>query len=119
MLLAGLPESEREAILTRIEYPCFTSWTTSAPNALRSKVVEAARRGFAIDREESTLGRGCVAAAIRDATGSVVAALSVTGPMSVLALDEHAPSLGARMIEIGDQVSRRLGYRGVAAVAGS
>jgi hypothetical protein len=35
--------------------------------------------------------------------------------MSVLALDGQAPPLGARMIEIGDQISRRLGYRGVAA----
>jgi DNA-binding IclR family transcriptional regulator len=115
ILLSGLPATERERVIARIEYPCFTANTTSTPDRLRAKVEEAVRRGFAVDREESSLGRGCVAAAIRDATGSVVAAISVTGPMSVLALDGQAPPLGARMIEIGDQISRRLGYRGVAA----
>jgi DNA-binding IclR family transcriptional regulator len=111
ILLAGLPPDEREEVMARIPYPRFTPNTVSSPSELRAKVALVAERGYAIDREEGALGRGCVATGIRAASGSVVAACSLNGPMTVMDLDRRASQLGARMIEIAEQISRKLGYR--------
>jgi DNA-binding IclR family transcriptional regulator len=111
ILLAGLPADEREEVTARIAYTRFTPNTVTGPAELRTKVALVAERGYAIDREEGALGRGCVATGIRAASGIVVAACSINGPMTVMDLDRRGPQLGARMIEIAEQISRKLGYR--------
>lgn len=109
-LLSRLPEGEREAILARIPYPQFTPYTAGNLDNLREMVAQAAARGYATEREELAFGRACVAAAIVDAGGAVVAATSISGPLSVLDLDRREPELAARVIEVADRISHRLGF---------
>jgi DNA-binding IclR family transcriptional regulator len=78
---------------------------------MRAKVDDVLLRGYALDREEGALGRACVAAGIFDESGLVVAACSVNGPMSMMDVDRRGAELGARMIEIAERISRKLGYR--------
>lgn len=111
VLLAGLPPDEREHVMARLRYPRFTPNTVNGPDELREKVALVAERGYAIDREEGALGRACVAAGIRGASGVVMAACSINAPMSVMDLDRRAPQLAARIVEIAEQISRKLGYR--------
>lgn len=109
-LVAHLPEMEREDLLQRIAYPVFTPHTASSPDHLRVMLESVRQRGYATEREELALGRACVAAPIRDASGKVVAAASISGPLSALALDEREPELVARVIEMTDRISRKLGW---------
>jgi DNA-binding IclR family transcriptional regulator len=111
VLIAGVPPADREALLQRIPYPRLTPNTVTDPDAMRAKVEDVLARGYAIDREEGALGRGCVATGIRDESGLVVAAMSVNGPMTLIDVDRRGQELGARMIEIAERISRKLGYR--------
>ena len=56
-----------------------TPRTIVAPGLLRRDLARARVRGFAVEREESTIGIVCVAGPIIDAAGSAVAAISITG----------------------------------------
>jgi DNA-binding IclR family transcriptional regulator len=109
-LVAYLPAEEREAMLQRIPYPALTPHTATSADQLRPMLDLVRQRGYAIEREELALGRACVAAPIRDATGAVVAAASISGPLSALALDRQEAELAARVIEMTDHISWNLGW---------
>jgi len=109
-LVAYLPEREREALLDRISYPTFTPRTVSSADQLRPVLDQVRQRGYATEREELAYGRACVAAPIRGASGEVVAAASISGPLSALALDEREPALVSCVIEMTDRISRNLGW---------
>lgn len=79
-LLAHLPEEEVEAIVQERGLPGLTPSTITERGALAEELARIRARGYAIDNEEIELGLKCVAAPIRDATGRVVAAVSISGP---------------------------------------
>ena len=109
-IVAHLPEPDREALLARIRYPAFTPYTVRSPEQLRSILERVRETGYATEREELAFGRGCIAAPIRNASGAVVAAASISGPLSALALDEREPVLVSRVIEMTDRISHKLGW---------
>lgn len=110
ILLAHLPDDEREAALARIAYPRYTPHTAGSVEELRPMLDEALGRGYASEREELAFGRACLASPVRDARGRVVAATSISGPLSELDLDRREPELAQRVIEMADRISRRLGW---------
>jgi len=65
--------------------------------------------GFALDTEESAPGLCCVAAPVRDAGGSVIAALSVSVPVFRAAPDRVHDRLAPAVIAAAQALSRRLG----------
>jgi DNA-binding IclR family transcriptional regulator len=109
-IVAHLPDEEREALLQRIAYPAFTPHTAVSPEQLRPMIDRVRETGYAMEREELAFGRACLAAPIRDASGEVVAAASISGPLSALALDEREPELVSRVIEMTDRISHKLGW---------
>lgn len=70
-----------EAYARRTGLPRYTRNTLADAEALAQAAQAAARRGYALDDEEAELGVGCIGALIRDATGQVVAGLSVSAPI--------------------------------------
>jgi DNA-binding IclR family transcriptional regulator len=57
--------------------PARTANTITDPRRLRAHLAEIRRDGYAVTREEMTLGSCSVAAPVRDGSGRVVAALSL------------------------------------------
>lgn len=108
--LAHLPRADQDRILARISYPRFTPRTAASAQELRAMLQTTVLRGFATEVEELALGRACVAAPIRDASGTVVAATSISGPLSAMDLDHRESDLSARVIEMADRISHRLGF---------
>jgi DNA-binding IclR family transcriptional regulator len=108
-LLANLAADAQAALLGRIPYPRFTRYTAGSADELRPTLETAREHGYATEREELAFGRACVAAVIRDASGAVVATTSISGPLSALNLDRREDELAARVIEMADNVSHRLG----------
>jgi DNA-binding IclR family transcriptional regulator len=108
-LLAHLPTDLQQGILGRIAYPRFTRYTAGTADELRPMLDTALERGYAVEREELAYGRACVAAAIRDASGAVVATTSISGPLSAQNQDRREDQLAARVIEMAGNVSHRLG----------
>ncbi len=109
VLLAGLPADELETWLRSHRLVRLTRHTLT--ERLRAAVRHAAARGFAVDNEECSLGLRCVAAPIRDRRGSVVAAVSISGPTQRIPM-ESIRRLAALVREAGLEISRRLGYAG-------
>jgi DNA-binding IclR family transcriptional regulator len=68
-------------------------------------------RGYATEIEELSFGRACVAAAIRGTGGHPIAAMSISGPLSVVHPSLPAfQELALRVVEAADDVSSSLGY---------
>ncbi len=110
VLLAHLPESERSALLDLLPLPAYTPRTITTRSALEAALETVLRRGYAVENEELAFGRACVAAPVRDRTGRVVAAISLSGPLSALQLEAREPELARLVIECADSISGRLGY---------
>lgn len=86
-----------------------TPKTVTEPAKLRKILEQVQRQGYAIDDEESEAGMRCVAAPVRDASGRVVGALGVAGPVQRLSL-KALSALVAPLSETTEAISVRLGY---------
>ena len=80
ILLAGLPERERRTVVESIEYKVMTPNTLTGPDALSAELARVAAQGYAVDHGEHETFINCVGAPIRDASGRVVAAVSISVP---------------------------------------
>lgn len=110
VLLAFLPEPERAAILDGRELPAHTQYTITDHDRLEEELEAIRRRGWAANVNESELGVTSVAAPIRDASGRVVAAISVAGPGPRFTR-ETVRRFAAETVRTADAISSRLGYR--------
>ncbi|MGW4275868.1 IclR family transcriptional regulator [Streptomyces seoulensis] len=111
MLLASLPEHELAArVPDGAELPAMTPDSITDPAALRAALTEIRRRGVAVERRESNPDVSCVAAPVRDRTGAVVAALSVSVPM-IRWSEERRAELERLAVEGAADLSERLGHR--------
>jgi DNA-binding IclR family transcriptional regulator len=79
-ILAELPESRVEEILAVHGLPARTENTITDPAELHAELDDIRERGYAYDREERLPGLRCVAAPVVAEDGTLVAALSVSGP---------------------------------------
>jgi DNA-binding IclR family transcriptional regulator len=70
-----------------------TPRTITSPTALRRELTAVPERGLAVDREEGNIGVTCIAAPIFGPLGQVVAALSVTGPTSLVRVERSGPAV--------------------------
>ena len=109
-LLIGTTPEERRALLP--ELIRYTASTIADHDALDAAVEEAGRQHYTTEVEELALGRACVASPIFDQTGSVCAAISLSGPLSAVSLDTRLPEVSRVLIETADAISTGLGYLG-------
>lgn len=91
----------------RTGLPAYTRNTLNDPDRLIEAAHRAVADGYAYDNEEAELGVGCLGTVVRDATGAVVAGLSISAPME-RRRDEWITALSS----VADRLSERLGYRG-------
>jgi DNA-binding IclR family transcriptional regulator len=110
VLLAHAPEQVRDALLAR-PLERFTGATVTSPAALREHLEQVLQRGWGSTAEEYETGLNAVAAPVRDATGDVVAAVSVSGPAFRMPA-ESFPEVAPRVVAAADALSRRLGHFG-------
>lgn len=79
VLLAGLSDEQREAVLPAEPFQAYTEHTLTTRADLRKDLDRVTRRGFALDDNERSHGLRCVAVPIRIDDRSL-AAVSVSGP---------------------------------------
>ncbi|WP_328941281.1 IclR family transcriptional regulator [Streptomyces sp. NBC_00250] len=110
MLLASLPEAELGERLDGYELTGMTPRSLTDPDALRAALAEIRILGVAGEQQESNPDVSCVAAPVRDRTGGVVAALSVSVPVHRWSEDREN-ELTALAVKGANELSERLGYR--------
>ncbi|MFE9607467.1 IclR family transcriptional regulator [Streptomyces sp. NPDC006012] len=114
MLLASLPGPELAArIPDGAELVAMTPDSITDPGALREALTAIRERGIAVENRESNPDVSCVAAPVRDRTGQVVAALSISVPM-IRWSDERLAELARLAAEGAAGLSERLGHRSAA-----
>jgi DNA-binding IclR family transcriptional regulator len=90
--------------------PKYTEHTITDMDALKQEIDTVKRQGFAMDNEECETGVRCIAVPIRDYTGAVAAAFSISAPvtrMDMLNTGEIIQYLKA----VGVSASEELGWQ--------
>ncbi|MGB3929265.1 MAG: IclR family transcriptional regulator [Sphingobium sp.] len=78
VLLAALPEGQREAYLATGPFPRLTDATITDPAVLRSHLQQVREQGFARDDQEIAEGLVCLAVPVGSVNGNAAAAISVS-----------------------------------------
>lgn len=115
-LIAYLSADVVDGILRRFGLPARTARTITDPAAFREELTKTRERGYALDDEEQEEGVRCLAVPVRDASGQVVASLSVSGPVTRLS-DAQVDTVIPEIVECGAKLSNRLGYASEPAAA--
>ena len=110
VLLAHLPDETRAAIVQRLNLHPYSAHTITDPARLEQELNQVRAQGWALEMEELALGRACISSPIRDQSGAVVAAISISGSLTALRWHERRDALISTAIETADRISIRLGY---------
>jgi IclR family transcriptional regulator, acetate operon repressor len=89
----------------------MTPYSITNPVMFIESLERIRRDGVSFDREEASIGLACVAAPIFNHNGSVLAAMSVSGPCNRISPDTLIPAIRAATLA----VSRHYGYQPPAA----
>jgi DNA-binding IclR family transcriptional regulator len=111
ILLAHQPGETRKQLLDAAGLTRYTARTITSRRVLTAQLTAALADGFATTSEEYEEGLNAVAAPVLDHTGTVVAAVSVSGPayrFGPAKMSDAADDLMAG----GAEISERLGYFG-------
>lgn len=114
VLLAARPWPEVTGLIDRHGWRPYTPNSIQDAGRLERELAGVRGQGFAIDNEERNLGTACVGAPVRDYTGQVIAALSVSGKTERVTPEFRARAI-PRIREAADRVSFQLGHGGTAA----
>src|SRR3989475_12759256 len=109
VLLALLPSEQREEILTMLTFERATPRTIPNLARFRRELVRVVQQGYAMDDQETDMGARCVAAPVLDESGKVVAAISVSGPITRMSRDRIQAFAGATR-KAARTISARLGH---------
>jgi IclR family pca regulon transcriptional regulator len=110
VLLAGLPQPELKAYLSRAKLTRFTSKTVATPDELANVLKAVRRNGYAIVDQELELGLRSIAVPVADHDGRAVAAINVGTQSSRVAIAEmesrFLPLLQGAADEVGLLLAR-------------
>jgi IclR family KDG regulon transcriptional repressor len=111
MLLSSLTPAAVCALYAgRASLPTMTPRSISTLSRLTEELADVRLRGLAFDDAESSEDVHCVSAGVRDHTGQMVAAMSISVP--VTRWSDHARESLTTMVRRGaEQLSENLGYR--------
>lgn len=112
VLLSQLNDDQLKAVVERCGLESYTKHTVTDLDKLILQLDEVRRRGYALSEQEALLGLTCIAAPIKDYTGSVTASLSVAGSSESFMEEGRTDEIIAAVIEAARDISSCLGYEG-------
>jgi IclR family acetate operon transcriptional repressor len=108
--LAFGPADQVAAFLRSRTFKAYTPKTYTTAARLRAELERVRQQGYAVDNEEWETGLRCIGAPVRDSSSSVIAAVSISGPVFRIRPD-RIPALAPLVIEAASRISFALGYR--------
>jgi DNA-binding IclR family transcriptional regulator len=109
-LMAYLSPEERREIIRVKGLQRYTQNTLTDPADLEAELQKVRTQGYAVDNEEIMDGLRCVAAPIKDQSGKVVAAISLSGPVFRMR-DERFDTAVQFCVKTAMEISEALGFR--------
>lgn len=111
-ILANLPETEQERILSRLaSYPRYTEHTVMEPGKLRQELAQIRERGYSLSDGDFDVAARGVGAPIFDHSGKVTGGISVGGP-AFRVDDATLNHFSELIVQVARAISRQLGYTG-------
>lgn len=107
-ILAGLDDEEVDRILDDTGLPSRTAASITDRAEFHQELLKVRRQGFAESDEENYVGALGIAAAIRDQSGAVVAALTVAGLKA--RMKSSRVKLAQLVMDAARQISAELGH---------
>jgi DNA-binding IclR family transcriptional regulator len=108
-LASFLPEEQREKVLSAIQFQPVTANTIMNLVQFREELDIVRKQGYAVDEEETTLGARCVGAPILGAGQEVIAAVSVSGPITRISPNQ-VPLLAGAVMSAARAISAAMGF---------
>ncbi len=112
-LLAHLSEDQLEEYLKNVHLEPLTNRTVTSSERLREILVAVRTQGYAMTDQELEEGLRSAAVPIRDASGTVVAAMNVSTHASRVSMEELRRNLLPLLIETAGLIEADLGARQV------
>lgn len=109
VLLANLPQPQLGQLLREIKPKRQTPRTITSKRKLAAAVEAVRTKGYALDDQELEIGLRCIAVPVRDRSGNVFAALSISGPIYRIT-DSAIPALTRTVLLAGEKLSRQFGW---------
>ena len=109
-MAAFQPEDEISHWIHTHSLEPVTDATITEENALLQELREIRSLGYAVDKGEFEASVRCVAAPIRDRTGRVIAAISISSPDTRMPNPLIGSSMAMQVVETALHISRALGY---------
>lgn len=106
LMLALEGEEECRGYAQRTNLPAYTRNTINSLPKLLEESERLRGQGYAYDNEEAEIGVGCIGTLIYDATGNVVAGLSVSAP-----IERRKDEWIGLLRSAAKEISEGLGYR--------
>lgn len=103
VMLAEAPASRVDAY-TQAPMASFTSHTIVEPGALRARLDQVRRTGYAWAIDEFSTGLSSVAAPIRDASGTAIASVHVYGPTYRFPGDRDTDEIGRIVVDAATRI---------------
>lgn len=113
VLLAALPEKQLDRLVSSKGLPKQTENTITDLRKLKEHLELVRKNGYALDKEENEIGIRCISAPIYDQRGEVIAAISISAPVSRMKTHLLKKKLKDQVIETALNISRKIGYQGV------
>jgi len=111
VLLAFLPDDEREEIVGRIEFDRRGPNTLTSKASLLADLERVRATGIAVNNEELAYGLRSVAVPVLSGNGDAVAAVNLAAHRAMASLDDLVARLGPIMQRTAAEISAQLGYR--------
>jgi DNA-binding IclR family transcriptional regulator len=109
VLLAFMPAPQREGILNATEWNRYTDNTIAKPEAFRLQLESIRSKGYAVSMGEWQSDAAGVAAPILGAGGTILAALTISGPIQRYTPDV-IDAFAAEILKITRSISAQMGY---------
>ncbi|NLK63528.1 MAG: IclR family transcriptional regulator [Tissierellia bacterium] len=109
-ILAFLPEDEVLKVWNNSKIIKLTKNTNTDFILFKKELQTIKEKCYAIDDEENEIGVKCVGAPIFDMNGNVVAAISVTGPVTRIT-DDKIGFISKEVIQCTNLISKEMGYK--------
>lgn len=110
VILAYMPEEQRETILNAGRFRRFTDHTITDPERLREVLSKIRENGYHVAKRDLDEDAAGVSAPLFDHDGRVVGAISLAAPLSRVS-DEDMERLICKVLESTNEISRQLGFR--------
>ncbi len=110
-ILAFLPDTRIEQILTLHGLPKLTSQTITSVRTYKEELKQVKTHGFATAFDENAYGLTTIGAPVRNSDGEVVAAMTIMVPSMKIPKEKFIATFKKKVVHTADQISLAMGYR--------